>query len=64
MKKSATFKRISIAEASCHNTEVRGELRETAGACNNAVNSFLGLYDWADKNGLIASNPATGISRA
>ncbi len=46
-----------------HITEVRDELRETAGARNNVVKAISALFDWAEKNGLIATNPAHGISR-
>lgn len=47
-----------------HITEVRDELRETAGARNNVVKAISALFDWAEKNGLLAVNPAHGIARA
>lgn len=46
-----------------HITEARDELRDTAGARNNVVKAISALFDWAEKNGLIANNPAHGISR-
>src|SRR5690606_36325104 len=42
----------------------RDELRDTAGARNNVVKAISALFDWAEKNGLILSNPARGITRA
>lgn len=46
-----------------HVTELRDELRQTAGARTNVVKALSALFAWAKENGLAKVNPCAGIKR-
>ncbi len=46
-----------------HITEVRDEIRQTAGARNNVVKALSALFAWAIENGLATTNPCAGTKR-
>lgn len=46
-----------------HITQIRDELRETAGAQNNLVKTISAMFGWAIENGLAERNPATKIRK-